>query len=107
MQAVALPRELVGRPSMDGGGGVPAAHVEANGVAVGVHACFYSVSPNAVYCYDTVNAKWNSMKCSVSHKGGSILGNGGGTIMVAGGFDAGTSKPTAVIDIFTVTASVA
>jgi hypothetical protein len=84
------------------GGGVPGAHVEANGVVVGGKlGCFYSYSPSAVYCYDPKQAKWSSMPCSVQHKGGAIAVSGS-TVAVAGGFDEKTSRPTAVIDIFDV-----
>jgi hypothetical protein len=97
----ALPKELVGKSSLTAGGGVPGAHVEGNGVAVGSVGCFYSYKPNAVYCYNTKDATWTSMPCTVMHKGG-IIAAVGNTIAVAGGFDEVTSRPTGVIDVFQI-----
>ena len=92
------------RGSIDGGGGIPSAHVPGNGVAVGGRfACYYSIAPNALYCYDTATLLWHHAPATVLHKGGAmaVVGN---TVMVAGGYtgDLLLSKPTAVVDIFDV-----
>jgi hypothetical protein len=68
---------------------------------VGNSACFYSYDPNALYCYNSLSGKWSSTPCSVKHQGG-VIAAVGSTIMVAGGYDDSTNKPTAVIDIFDV-----
>jgi hypothetical protein len=81
------------------GGGIPSAHMQGNGVAVGTLACYYSATPSALYCFNTATDAWSSMPCTVEHKGGAMAVVGS-TVMVAGGFNTSTSQPTAVVDIF-------
>jgi hypothetical protein len=104
VETVPLPVELRGESSMDGGGGIPAAHLPGNGVAVGGLACYYSITPNALYCYDTVNLLWRHGPATAVHKGGAMAVVGS-TIMIAGGYSGTetTSEPTAVVDIFHIT----
>ena len=100
-----LPVELQGQPSsLDGGGGIPSAHVPGNGVAVGGRfACYYSIAPNALYCYDTATLLWHHAPATERHQGGAMAVVGK-TVMIAGGYtgDFLLSKPTAVVDIFDV-----
>jgi hypothetical protein len=99
---VPLPSEIAAPADMYDGGGIPGAHVEANGVAIGHLACFYSYKPSAMYCYNTQTGAWTHSAASVMHRGGVIAVSGGTTVAVAGGFDIDKNTTTSVVDIFSV-----
>jgi hypothetical protein len=119
---VPLPAPMVGVANgAVGGGVVPKAHVQQNGVALNDEeygmVCFYggggegvlakTLTP-ALYCYATTTGRWQRFPCSTAHKGGAIAVTGGAgeggapvaAVLIAGGFDPAVknTQATDVVD---------